>query len=159
MGEDLTDIGLLVRREMEARIAGPLIKAFVLEFGEVKTVKILEDVIESLARENGSQLAMVIGGNTIEHLGKAFQLLSQDNILEQEIIEQDATKLYINCTKCRFVDMYDELDMPGLGYLLSCNRDFAMTEGFNPKIKLTRTQTIMEGANYCDFRFHLEGGE
>jgi len=155
----LTDIGLLLRREMEAAVAGPLIKAFVQEFGQAKTAKIVERVIQSLARKSGSQLAMVIGGNNIEYLAKAFQLLSQDNILEQEIIEQNSTKLYINCTKCRFVDMYDELDMPELGYLLSCNRDFAMTEGFNPKIKLTRTQTIMEGANYCDFRFHFEGGE
>lgn len=29
----------------------------------------------------------------------------------------------------------------------------SMIEGFNPKITLTRTQTIMEGATHCDFRF------
>jgi hypothetical protein len=31
-----------------------------------------------------------------------------------------------------------------------------MVEGFNPKIKLERTQTIMEGADHCDFRYTLE---
>jgi hypothetical protein len=31
-----------------------------------------------------------------------------------------------------------------------------MVEGFNPKIKLERTQTIMEGSDHCDFRYTLE---
>ena len=34
--------------------------------------------------------------------------------------------------------------------------DFALVEGFNPKIKLERTQTLMEGADHCDFRHSLE---
>ena len=41
-------------------------------------------------------------------------------------------------------------------YLLGCDRDFALMIGFNPKIKFTRTQTIMERADYCDFRFEVE---
>ena len=28
-----------------------------------------------------------------------------------------------------------------------------MVEGFSPGLTLTRTQTIMEGASQCDFRF------
>ena len=28
-----------------------------------------------------------------------------------------------------------------------------MVRGFNPDLKLTRTQTIMQGASHCDFRF------
>jgi hypothetical protein len=28
-------------------------------------------------------------------------------------------------------------------------------EGFNRAVKLTRTQTVMEGAPHCDFRFVL----
>ena len=39
--------------------------------------------------------------------------------------------------------------------MLSCNRDFALIEGFNPTVKLERTQTIMEGATHCDFRYSL----
>jgi hypothetical protein len=33
---------------------------------------------------------------------------------------------------------------------------FLVGKGFNPKIKFKRTQTIMEGAPYCDFRYTLE---
>ena len=35
--------------------------------------------------------------------------------------------------------------------------DAALIVGFNPKIKFTRTQTIMSGAPYCDFRYELMG--
>jgi L-2-amino-thiazoline-4-carboxylic acid hydrolase len=28
-----------------------------------------------------------------------------------------------------------------------------MIDGFSPNLKLTRTQTVMEGASHCDFRF------
>ena len=45
--------------------------------------------------------------------------------------------------------------MAELGAVLSCNRDYALIEGFNGEVDLTRTQTIMEGAAYCDFRYRL----
>ena len=60
--------------------------------------------------------------------------------------------------------IYELHDVPGglctawqrnLGYCLSCCRDEAFIAGFNPSITLTRTQTIMEGAPVCDFRFML----
>ena len=33
---------------------------------------------------------------------------------------------------------------------------FVMAQGFNPKLTLERTQTIMQGASHCDFRFRLQ---
>jgi hypothetical protein len=46
--------------------------------------------------------------------------------------------------------------MKEFGYCLSCSRDAVFAEGFNPRLKLQRIQTIMEGAPHCDFRFSLE---
>jgi hypothetical protein len=42
------------------------------------------------------------------------------------------------------------------GVGLSCCRDAPFARGFNPQLKLVRTQTIMEGADHCDFRYYLE---
>ncbi|MEL6768629.1 MAG: L-2-amino-thiazoline-4-carboxylic acid hydrolase [Pseudomonadota bacterium] len=41
---------------------------------------------------------------------------------------------------------------------MHCRRDYAMIEGFNPDIELTRTQTLMSGASCCDFRYRLADG-
>jgi L-2-amino-thiazoline-4-carboxylic acid hydrolase-like protein len=54
---------------------------------------------------------------------------------------------------CRYAQLYKELGEPELGFLLVCSADFRMAEGFDPDIKLTRTQTIMQGASHCDFRY------
>jgi len=47
------------------------------------------------------------------------------------------------------------LGLGELGPLLSCNRDGSFCTGYNPNIKLTRTQTLMQGATHCDFRYRL----
>jgi hypothetical protein len=52
--------------------------------------------------------------------------------------------------------MYKELGIPELGKVLSCARDFALIEEFNPDIELKRTQTILEGAAFCDFRYEVK---
>jgi hypothetical protein len=46
---------------------------------------------------------------------------------------------------------------PELGFLLVCSADFDLAEGFGPDIKLARTQTIMQGARHCDFRYKRSG--
>ena len=73
-----------------------------------------------------------------------------------KLLETDEKEAALNITRCRYAEMYKEHGLEELGYLLSCGRDFALIEGYNPKIKLTRTKTIMEGADHCDFRFSME---
>jgi valyl-tRNA synthetase len=50
-------------------------------------------------------------------------------------------------------EMYRDLGYQDLGAILSCGRDFEFPRGFNSRLKLTRTQTIMQGASCCDFRY------
>jgi hypothetical protein len=54
--------------------------------------------------------------------------------------------------------MYRRLGLADLGGLLSCSRDAALIDGFNPSIAFARTQTIMEGAPHCDFRYRKRSG-
>jgi hypothetical protein len=62
----------------------------------------------------------------------------------------------IDVTRCRYAQFYKELGEPELGFLLVCSSDFPFVEGFDADIKLTRTQTIMEGATCCDFRYRRQ---
>ena len=155
MGADLSKIGMLARREIEARIAGPLIKAFMVEIGEERVREIVQQVIVSLARESGEMLREFAGGGSLEDFAKGMALWSQDDAVTFDLLELTPEKISMNATRCRYAEMYKELGMEDLGFTLSCARDFALVEGFNPKIKLERTQTIMEGADRCDFRFTL----
>lgn len=153
MGADLSKIGVLARREIEARIAGPLIRAFMKETGETRGLEIVEEVIVSLARESGEMLREFVGGNGLEDFAKGMSLWSQDDAVTFDLVEMTPEKITMNVTRCRYAEMYRELGMADLGFTLSCARDFSLVEGFNPSIKLKRTKTLLEGADHCDFRF------
>jgi hypothetical protein len=155
LNPEIASIGLLTR-QIEARIAGPLLRAFIEEFGRERTLNVVEKVIASLDRESGAGLAGLLGGNSMQDFANTTAFWGQSGALEYEVLEAGPTKISLNVTRCKFVEMYERLGIHDLGYLLSCARDFAMVEGFNPKIRLTRTQTIMEGAKFCDFRFELQ---
>lgn len=77
--------------------------------------------------------------------------------MQIEILAQNAEEFSFNVLRCRYAEMYRALGMEKLGGVLSCSRDQALIEGFNPEIELTRTQTIMDGAAFCDFRYRLKG--
>ena len=156
MGADLSQIGILARREIEARILAPVIKEFARELGRERTLSLLEPVIISLAREAGNQLTKIVGGNSLDHFMKGFPMWTREDALQVKVLEQNSRKVSFNVSRCRYAEMYRELGIGDLGFLLSCNRDGALIQGFNPKIEFTRTQTIMEGAPFCDFRFEMK---
>lgn len=158
MAADLTKIDLLVRREIEARIGVPLIKAFMKELGKEKTLQIARRVIKDVARESGLQLSKLTGGNSIADLTKGLDLWTKGDALRIEVLEQSEGSVSFNVTRCRYAEMYREAGMLEFGDLLSCGRDFAMIEGFNARMKLTRTQTIMDGKDCCDFRIIIKEG-
>jgi len=155
MPSDLSKVSILVRREIEARIAGPLINAFKQKFGPEETMDVIKPLIEELAKESGEQAARAIGGNCIADFAKAMNAWSAGDAYEQDVLQLTETQFDFNVTRCRYAEMYKELGLADLGFVLSCARDFAMVEGFNPKMKLHRTKTIMEGHDCCDFRIKL----
>lgn len=158
MGADVSQIGILTRREIEARIAGPLIQAFAREFGRERVLEIVREVIVSLARKSGEMLRAFVGGESLADFAKGMALWSQGDAIAFDIVEQTPEKISMNVTVCRYAEMYRELGIADLGFTLSCARDFALVEGFNPDIRLERTQTIMQGADHCDFRFTYRKG-
>ena len=74
------------------------------------------------------------------------------------MIEQSEDAFAFDVTRCRYAEFYKELGEPELGFLLVCTADFATAEGFGGDIKLTRTQTIMQGAPHCDFSYRRVKG-
>jgi predicted hydrocarbon binding protein len=112
-------------------------------------------VIESLARESGALLAKQMGGNTIRDFAKGLDAWAAGDAYEMEVLELSEKKYFFNMKRCRYADMYKELGMADLGVILSCGRDFKLVQGFNPRMKLVRTKTIMEGHDHCDFRITL----
>ena len=153
--DTLNSVGVLTRREIEARLLAPLIAALSAEFGEQAVLAVVRQTILTLARQQGAALAASLPVNDLQHFAQAMQAWNTGDALEQVILEQSDQRLSYDIHRCSYAEMYQRLGIPELGSLLSCNRDFALIEGYNPDIRLTRTQTIMEGAPTCDFCYEL----
>ncbi len=153
---DLTQkIGVLVRREVEARILAPVIDALGERFGREEVVAIVKDAIIDIAREQGGELARGMGGSGSAEFMESLQFWTKDDALQIDVLEQNDETLHFDVKRCRYAEMYNALGIPELGEVFSCNRDFALIEGFNDKAELTRTRTIMQGAPHCDFRYRF----
>jgi len=151
-------IGVLARREVEARILAPVIDALSNKFDRDKVLEIVRETIIQIAADQGAELAEHMGGNSLQHFADSLQYWTKDNALEIDIIKQTEASFIFNVTRCRYAELYKKLGVTGYGTIFSCARDFALINGFNEKITLRRTQTIMEGADLCDFCYTARKG-
>ena len=149
------DIGVLKRREVEARILAPVVDAMAAEFGREPVLEVLRKTIIEIAAKQGAELAEAMGGNDAAAFAESLEAWTRGGALEIEVSEQSAANFDFDVNRCRYAEMYRDLGIPELGAILSCNRDYAMAQGFAPDATLTRTQTILGGATCCDFRYRF----
>ncbi len=150
-------LSLLERRKIEAAIAASLINGFAEESGREKATQTACRVIEQLAKEAGRQMGEGRGTNRMADLARIWrEVWSHGGALEIRFLSETEDQLFFDVTRCRYAEEYEKLGVREFGFCLSCIRDSAFAAGFNPRIRLKRTQTIMEGASSCDFRYTLE---
>ena len=155
MAFDPTQMDVIDRRQVEAMILGPMLRAFQKEIGVEKTNAIAMTVITDLAKKQGSQFAKGIGANGLEDYAANKDAWRRQGALEVDIVESTPSKYSFDVTRCKYAEMYNEIGYGDLGDIFSCTRDFEFGSGFNSKLNLVRTQTIMQGASHCDFRYSL----
>jgi predicted ArsR family transcriptional regulator len=154
-------ISLLERRHIEAEFTKGILDTLAAEISHDRAIAILTKAIEAMAEKAGAAFATEIAQTDPEKpadLSAFAQVLPRwqaGDALAVTLHAQNAGQLDFDVTHCAFADMYRELGLGDLGFVLSCNRDGGFSKGFNPQIALTRTQTIMGGASHCDFRFRL----
>lgn len=151
----LNAVGVLTRREIEARILAPVIDALGREFNRERVIAIVAEVIRDTARAQGRAMAAACPDTSLTDFASTLEPWTRGDAMRMEVIEQRDDRLAFDVTRCRYAEMYRELGIADLGAALSCNRDAALIEGFNPEVSLTRTETIMQGAPRCNFRYAM----
>ena len=152
-----TDLPILEQRRIEANIIKPIFEELKSELGEVRAKHLLEAAITKDALAQGQAYAEL--QSTPTNLTQFHALLPQwtaNGALEIEPIENTETTLDYNVTRCRYAEMYKEMGLSEIGHILSCGRDGTFCQGYDSRIELNRTQTIMQGASHCDFRHRFE---
>ena len=148
-------IPLIEQVKIQAQVLVPLVKALQAELGEERANAIVRKALGELYRKYGEKWWRTQGARDLgEKVASAFEMFAAGDALEYEVVKKTPDALELNVTECRYAEFYKKLGAPELGFLLTCSADtdFFHTEG----VQLTRTQTIMQGASHCDFRYALK---
>ncbi len=155
-----TDLPILEQRRIEANIIKPIYEEMKAEIGADKARRIISAAITKNAIEQGAAYAKSEGGGTsLESFHALLPQWKANGALEVDMLEETETSVNYNVTRCQYAEMYQEMGLAEIGHLLSCGRDGTFCKGYDPRISLVRTQTIMQGASHCDFRYSLKDRE
>jgi hypothetical protein len=126
-------------------------------------------IVKALTREIGKERAHAIVGAAIanDYAHWQAQRIPARNLhprtgnesspfpVERTVVEDTDTSFGVNMTRCKFAEYFRAIGEPEIGALLTCGVDFANEATQRPDWEYHRTQTLMKGAAYCDFRWRL----
>ncbi len=150
-------LSMLELRRIEAAILRDVYEVVLGRSGKKEAETIIAEAVSKSAIAQGKAMRAQLGREPdLEDFSNLIPLWEADGALEVELLHEAPDRLDFNIKRCRFSEMYKEMGLGEIGHLLSCNRDAEFCVGYNPDMKLTRTQTIMQGGTLCDFRYQLK---
>ncbi len=151
------DIPQIEQIKIQSQVLVPLIKALQTELGEEQANRLVRKALRAFYRRAGEKWWRAQSGHDLgEKMASAFEGFAAGGALDYEVLRKDPTAFDLDVTECRYAEFYKRIGAPELGFLLVCSADLDMAEGYGDPVHLTRTQTIMQGASHCDFRYRLE---
>ncbi|MBU9676580.1 L-2-amino-thiazoline-4-carboxylic acid hydrolase [Burkholderia multivorans] len=152
-----TRLGILARRRIEAEIIKPIYEIMKREFGTERAQAVIAEAVRGAAVDAGRTFAAQEPHGTSVKSFIALQVLwEKDDALDVEVRRADDAHYDYDVHRCSYAEMYHAMGLGEIGHLLSCARDSYFIQGYDPRIALTRTSTIMQGGKRCDFRYALQ---
>ncbi|MCQ4162211.1 L-2-amino-thiazoline-4-carboxylic acid hydrolase [Roseomonas sp. GC11] len=149
-------VSILEQRRIEAAFAKGIYEEMAAELGAETARRILRQAVVKLAKQAAADMAAEAPEPSLEHFVSIQPRWTREDALRIDVVRQDKAHFDFNVTRCRYAETYKEMGLGELGGILSCNRDGAFCEGYDPRLKMSRSQTIMGGASHCDFRYTWE---
>jgi L-2-amino-thiazoline-4-carboxylic acid hydrolase-like protein len=135
----------------------------------INLIKYLETAIGKLrtmemVKEHTTERWLTIGkneaDNKTDHSLKSYiEKFHPNNYKETltfNILEDTENAFEIEVTECIWATTLRDMNAADIGYASICYGDYAWATGFNPKIKLVRDKTLMEGHSCCNHRYIME---
>ena len=149
----------LERAKIQAEIQIPLYRRLKAEIGAARAREMLKEAVEEFACGLGREIAQGPGVNSLDKLRNAVPMFTAGDALEIETLDQSDTRMSFNVRRCKYAEFFRELGDAEVGRIMVCGIDPPMTAAIGPDLKLKRTQTLMEGADHCDFRWSISADD
>jgi len=136
----------------------PLLKFLFEELGKERVITLLKKHADERGTKIGKKFAEQSGGGDFAFLKKMFSPDSPNfkNALTMSITEDTTHVHEIKVTECIFATTFLEAKAGDLGFAIICYADYKMATSFNPKVKMVRDKTLMQGHACCNHRYLLE---
>jgi hypothetical protein len=134
----------------------PLMKELEAQLGREKFIAMLRTAGDEVVRKKtaGRPPAvrdLVNFASNMQNVPPVIQ-----HALEAEIVEQSPEAFEYRVTKCLWAKVFRNMDAGDIGYSMVCYPDYAVARRLNPKLRLIRTKTLMQGDDCCDLRYVME---
>jgi hypothetical protein len=121
------------------------------------------EILKRAAEAAGKQSGQLMAKSFLENGLAAFTTVLKkpdpfwQHALTSKIIEDTEKAFEIEVTECLWAKTFREAKAGEIGYATVCRQDYTMCQGFNPKIRMIRTKTLMQDHDHCNHRWIWEG--
>lgn len=139
-------------------VAISLAKNLEKELGKDKTLAMLKKFTAERQLNNGQRQAKQAPDNSFERYVSMFRDPKRyTTTLTKEVVEDTDKVFELKVTECIWAKTFLDAKAADIGFAMVCYGDYAWAEGFNPKIKMVRDKTLMEGHAICNHRYLWTG--
>jgi len=153
-------ISLFDEIKLQAQVLVPVLRELRTELGKDKAFALVSQPLRDYVRSVYLKIGEQKPGDARQKWEGVWDELRPriGDAVNREFIRDDNEAREYNVTRCKYAEFFKSLGEPEIGEILLCDFDFYIAEVGAPNVELTRTQTIMNGASYCDFRYCFKCG-
>ena len=78
------------------------------------------------------------------------------HVLTFSIVEDSPKAFEVKVTECLWAKTFRGMNAADIGFATVCFPDYAVASAFNPKLKMIRSKTLMQGHDCCNHRYVME---
>lgn len=134
----------------------PAMKALAARIGREKLVGMLQEIAGEMAARSMAGVPADKRDFAVWVAGLKSPPPLFRHALVYNIVEETERVFEAHISQCLWARSFREGDAADIGYAAICFPDFAVAGAFNPKLKLHRTKTLMQGHDCCNHRYVFE---
>jgi len=136
----------------------PLIEAVSQEIGREKLISLLEKTSSKMASEYAKMQASNFEKNDLATFSEQARNPNHflKNVTSYDVVKYTDSVFELEIHECLWAKIFRESNAADIGYSCICHPDFSAAQTFNPKLKLIRTKTLMQGDECCNHRYIME---
>ncbi|MCP4727352.1 MAG: L-2-amino-thiazoline-4-carboxylic acid hydrolase [bacterium] len=148
-------MGITYKQYMQIAVRGSIemAKAVEEEYGKEKMIEMVRSITDKRMIQRGEAQAKQLPDTSLKSYTAQFKGPQMQAALTFDIVEDTDQAFEINVTECLNADVFKQMKAEDIGHAAVCWGDYSWATAFNPKIKLIRDKTLMQGHACCNHRY------